>query len=440
MVGTDINGNPIPDFLSGGPYSDLDQQSTITNGYGVSLQVTNRNELFDRPNQLIAGFSFDGAQTRFGASTQIGGLSLNDRVFAGPGITIDQADGSIVPVDVAISDAYYGAFFTDTLNFTSQLSGNVAGRYNLAQIDLSDRLGSALTGNHIYSRFNPSGGLTYKVLPELTVYASYADANRAPTPAELTCSSAASPCSLANFFTGEPNLQQVVSHTFEAGLRSKLHPFEGATLSSNIAFYRSTLNNDILFVNSPIQGRAFFQNVGTTLRQGVDAKLQLKTDRLLAWFAYSFTDATFQSGFTASSENNPGASANGNIQVQPGNHIPGIPGNLWKMGVDYNITDAWTVGGTGVAASGQFLFGDEANLTAKTPAYFVLNLHSSYQITPHLQLFGLIENAFNTTYYTFGTFSPTSSVPIVQAPTATNPRSYSPAAPIAGTVGIRITF
>ena len=440
VVGTGINGEPIPDFLNGGPYSDLDQQSTNTNGYGVSLQATNRNELFGRPNQLIAGFSFDGAQTLFGASTQIGGLSLSDRVFAGPGITIDQADGSIAPVRVAISDAYYGAFFTDTLDFTPQLSANVAGRYNLAHIDLSDQLGSALTGGHAYSRFNPSGGVTYKLLPGLTVYASYADANRAPTPAELTCSNAASPCSLANFFTGDPNLQQVVSHTIEAGVRSQFRPLEGTTVTSNIAYYRSTLNNDILFVNSPMQGRAFFQNVGTTLRHGVDLSLQAKTDRLLAWLSYSYIDATFQTGFTASSNNNPGAAANGNIQVQPGNHLPGIPGNLWKLGVDYKVTDAWTVGGTGVAASGQFLFGDEANLTAKTPAYFVLNLHTSYQITPNLQLFGLIENAFNTTYYTFGTFSPTSSVPIVQAPGATNPRSYSPAAPIAGTVGIRVTF
>ena len=440
VFATDRAGNAIPDFLNGGPYSDLDQQSTNTNGYGVSLQATNRNELFGRPNQLIAGFSFDGAQTLFGASTQIGGLSLNDRVFAGPGITIDQADGSIVPVRVGISDAYYGAFFTNTLDVTPQLSANVAGRYNLARIDLSDQLGSALTGNHTYSRFNPAGGMSYKLLPGLTAYASYADANRAPTPAELTCSSAASPCSLANFFTGDPNLQQVVSHTIEAGVRSQLRPLEGTTVTSNIAYYRSTLNNDILFVNSPIQGRALFQNVGTTLRQGVDLSLQAKTDRLLAWLSYSYIDATFQTGFTASSVNNPGADADGNIQVQPGNHLPGIPSNLWKLGFDYKVTDAWAVGGTGVAASGQFLFGDEANLTAKTPAYFALNLHTSYQLTPNLQLFGLIENAFNTAYYTFGTFSPTSSVFIAQAPGAANPRSYSPAAPIAGFVGLRVTF
>ena len=40
-------------------------------------------------------------------------------------------------------------------------------------------MGSALTGNHTYSRFNPAGGLTYKILPELTVYASFADTYRA---------------------------------------------------------------------------------------------------------------------------------------------------------------------------------------------------------------------------------------------------------------------
>jgi outer membrane receptor protein involved in Fe transport len=103
----------------------------------------------------------------------------------------------------------------------------VAGRYNLPQIDLSDQLGGALTGNHTFSRFNPAGGLTYEIRPGFTTYASYADANRAPTPAELACSSAVSPCSLANFFTGDPNLQQVVLHTIEAGLRSQFRPLEG---------------------------------------------------------------------------------------------------------------------------------------------------------------------------------------------------------------------
>jgi iron complex outermembrane recepter protein len=440
VFATDREDNPIPDFLNGGPYSQLDQQSTNTYGYGGALQVTNRARPFDHTNQLIAGISFDGGQSLFGASTQIGGLTLADRVFFGPGVTIDQADGSIAPVRVAVSNAYYGAFFTDTFDVTPVLSANVAGRYNFAQINLSDQLGSALSGDHSFGHFNPAGGLTWKLLPEVSAHASYAEANRAPTPAELTCASPASPCSLANFFVGDPNLQQVVAHTVEAGLRGRAHPFAGGTLTADLAYFHTALDDDILFVNSPIQGRAFFQNVGSTLRQGIDLDIQLKTDRVLAWLAYSYIDATFQTGFTASSQNNPAADADGNIQIQPGDRLPGIPANQLKLGIDYKITDAWIVGGSGIYASGQFLFGDEANLTPPTPPYFVLNLHTSYQVTKNLQLFALLENAFDVTYYTFGTFSPTSSIPIVQAPGASNPRSYSPAAPIAVTVGLRATF
>jgi iron complex outermembrane recepter protein len=51
-----------------------------------------------------------------------------------------------------------------------------------------------------------------------------------------------------------------------------------------------------------------------------------------------------------------------------------------------------------------------------------------------------VQNAFNATYYTYGTFSPTTSVPIIQAPNATNTRSYNIAAPIAAFGGVRVTF
>jgi iron complex outermembrane recepter protein len=440
VYATAPGGVPIPDFLKGGPYSQLNNQSTNTTGYGASLQVTNRRPLFGRGNQLIAGISFDGAQTLFGASSQLGQLVVANSSFAGPGITVDQADGSVAPVRVAISNAYYGAFFTDLYDLTPALTANVAGRFNLAQIDLKDQLGTSLTGNHDFSRFNPSGGLTWKLRPDLSLYASYAEANRAPTPAELTCASPAAPCSLANFFVGDPGLKQVVSHTVEAGARARFHPFGDAVLTSNAAFYRTTLSNDIMAVNSPVQGRAFFQNVGGTLRQGVDLDLQLTVGRWLAWLGYSYIDAEFQSAFTESSQNNPGADVNGNIHISPGDKLPGIPTHLIKLGADYHVSDAWTIGGTAIAATGQYLFGDEANLQPQTPAYFVLNLHTSYQLFKNVQLFGQIDNAFNATYYTFGTFSPTASVPIAQAPGATNPRSYSPAAPIGVTVGIRAIF
>jgi iron complex outermembrane recepter protein len=434
-----LGGGFIPDFLNGGPYSELDNQTTNTNAYGASLQVTNTNDIFGFQNHFVAGFSFDGAQNLFSATSFIGGLTPFDRVFVGPGIVIDEP-GTNSPVRVAISNANYGAYFADTFNLTQRLALTVSGRFNAAIVDLNDENGGDLTGNHSFNHFNPAGGLTYQVTPWLTAYAGYAVANRAPTPAELSCASPTNSCSLANFFVGDPNLQQVISYTTEAGVRGSFKPFDGADLSYNVALFRSNLNNDIAFINSVTQGRAFFANVGQTRRQGVDAGLQFKSDRWLAYIAYSYIAATFQSSFIEAAGNNPAADASGNITVQAGNRLPGIPANQAKLGAYYKVTDKWTVGGTAIVASGAFLFGDEANLTPKLPPYFTMNLSTSYQLTDHVQLFAWVQNVTNSKYYTFGTFSPTSSVFIAQAPGATNPRSLSPAAPVGGFAGVRVTF
>ena len=253
-----------------------------------------------------------------------------------------------------------------------------SGRFNAAVIDLNDQNGGDLTGNHFYTHFNPAIGTTYQFAPWLTAYAGYAVANRTPTPAELSCAGPANACSLANFFVGDPNLKQVVAHTVEAGLRGTVSPSDGARLNYTIGFFDSTLDDDIAFINSVTQGRAYFANVGQTRREGVDAGLQLKTERWSAYIAYSHIDATYQSGFVEASGNNPAADANGNITIRPGDRLPGIPADQLKLGGDYKVTDKWTVGGSLIAAGSAYLFGDEANLTSPLPGYVTLNLSTTF--------------------------------------------------------------
>jgi len=232
----------------------------------------------------------------------------------------------------------------------------------------------------------------------------------------------------------------VVAHTVEAGIRGTLPAIGTAKLSYNVGLFHTNLDDDIIFVNSETLGRAFFTNVGQTRRQGVDAGLQVKTGRLLAYANYTYTEATYQTAFTEGGGSNPAADEDGTVSVKRGSRLPGIPQNQVKLGLQYQVTDKWSAGATGIVASGQYLFGDEANLTSKLPSYFVLNVNTSYQLTPHLQIFGLAQNITDRRYYTYGTFSPTTSVPIAQATNATNPRSYSPAAPVGGYGGVRITF
>jgi outer membrane receptor protein involved in Fe transport len=438
---TTYGGAPIAANFGPSPfaYSELDNQTTNTNGYGASIQVTDTRDVFGLKNNFVAGFSFDGAQTMFTGVGLIGGLTPLSRTFIGPGIVIDEP-GTNVPVRVAVSDAYYGVFFADTLNLTDRLALTVSGRYNTAQVDLSDQDGTGLTGNHYYSHFNPAGGLTYQFAPWLTAYAGYAEANRAPTPAELSCAGPQNSCSLANFFAGDPDLQQVVAHTVEFGFRGNVTTAPNSRLSYDLGFYRSDLSNDIAFVNSVTLNRAYFTNVGDTRRQGVDANLTYKTPRWSAYVAYSYTDATFQNGFVQAAGSNPAGDANGNITVHPGNRLPGIPAHTGKLGMTYTITPPWIVSAAMIVQSGQYLFGDDPNLTPPLPPFFTLTMSTSYQLTPHVQLFAEVDNVTNQRFYTYGTFSPTSSIFLAQAPNATNPRAYSPGPPVAGFGGIRITF
>ena len=136
---------------------------------------------------------------------------------SGPGVEIDEP-GTNSPVRVAIANATYGLWFADTLNLTPALALTVSGRFNAAQIDLSDQNGGDLTGNHYYNHFNPAAGLTYTFAPWLTAYAGYAVATGLHA-GRAFLRGTNNACSLANFFVGDPNLSQVVSHTIEAGLR-----------------------------------------------------------------------------------------------------------------------------------------------------------------------------------------------------------------------------
>ncbi len=430
----------IPGFQTpSGVYSQLDQTAIDSNGYGASLQATHRSELFGRANRALVGVSYDGGSTLFSARSSVGGLTA-DRNFIGPGTVISLADGSITPVRLAATNGYYGVYASDALDVTDALTVTLSGRVNAAQIDLADQTGTALNGRHSYFRFNPAVGITYRITQAVSFYGGYAESNRTPTPSELSCASPSSPCSLANFFVSDPALKQVVAHTFEAGLRGKFTVGDSARVTWNAGVFRTDSRDDILFTSSAELGRGYFQNVGATRRQGLEAGVNVRQGSLLAFVDYAYTDATFRTAFTAGSQNNPLADANGQIQVRPGDQIPGIAAHRLKFGAQYDVTPSWTIGTTGILSSGQVLQGDASNLNPKTGDYFVLNANTSYRVTDNVELFGLVQNLTNTKYATYGGFSPVALAPITQAPGTTNTRSLSPGAPVAGYGGVRVSF
>src|SRR5208282_2074464 len=122
-----------------------------------------------------------------------------------------------------------------------------------------------------YNRFNPAIGGTYKITDGLTAYAGYSEANRAPTPSEIECSNPAQPCLLPSSLSSDPPaLKQVVSRTYEAGVRGSFTIPEAVPgkFTANFGLFRTDLSDDIYGVATTISS-GFFENIGSTRRQGI---------------------------------------------------------------------------------------------------------------------------------------------------------------------------
>ena len=433
--------NPFPaDAILG----ENDRTFTNTNTGGFSLQATNSDQLFGHENRFVVGTSFDASVTHFGASAELGTINTN-YVVSSSGIFLGTSGSPVSdgPVGLRATNQYTGLYALDTFDVTKAFSITAGGRFNDARISLQDELGiaPALNGNEVFDRFNPMIGGTYKITSGLTAYAGYSEANRAPTPLELECANPAMPCIIATFLVSDPPLKQVVSHTYEAGFRGT-HDFSFGTLDWKLGGFRATNTDDILAIADPIlQGFGYFQNVGDTRRQGIEAEASLKSSRWQFRASYAFIDARFLDSLLVGS-NSPFADANGNIQVSPGNVIPAIPRHRIKAGFDYAVTDAFKIGGDALFVSSQYLVGDESNQAPQLPSYAVFNVHASYQLDKTYQIYGRIDNIFDNRYATYGGFFDTTAVPNFANGGAafTDPRSLSPARPRAFYAGLKATF
>jgi len=303
---------------------------------------------------------------------------------------------------------------------------------------MADLLGTSpdINGNYTFSRLNPVVGLTYKILPEMTFYTGYSEANRAPTPLELGCSNPAKPCLLEGFLVSDPPLQQVVARTREAGLRGSAK-INGAALDWKLGLFRTDSENDIIRVSSIIQGRGVFQNVAGTRRQGLEAGAQYQAAPWLFYVNYALVDATYQFTGKLASPNNPSADADGNILVTPGKHIPGIPLHQIKTGVDYAVTPALKLGTDVIWVGSQWYIGDDANQNVKLADYWVANLHGYYQLTKEVQIYGFVNNLFNRKFATFGTYFDPRVIANALPDPPTDHRMITPAQPLSIYVGLR---
>ena len=420
--------------------ADSSNISTVTDqdGFGGAVQFSLLGDLAAHKNQFTVGASIDMGRTDFTSDSFEASIVGHETVTDDPFVSNGR-------VRLKTKNDYYGLYATDTFSWTDKLHMTLAGRYNVARIDLkgfsedpslAQPIGD-LNGNHHYNRFSPAVGLNYNPSQNLGFYGGYNEGMRAPTPVELSCADETRPCSLPNSFAADPNLQKVVAQTWEGGVRGKLTE----NVSWNMGVYSARNNNDIQFISSNVSSFGFFKNVGETRRRGFELGLNSKFERLNFAANYGFVDATYESDFTVGSPANSTADGSGQIQVNKGDRIPGIARQTLKLRADYDLTPAWNLGANLVMASGQYARGDENNQDAngKVPGYGVVNLDTHYSISKNWKAFAKVNNLFDKKYATFGVLGGN----IFNVDGGGNPiaeQFRSPAAPLAGWVGLTYEF
>lgn len=455
-----LAGNDSDDFCSGA----INRTKSDRKGYGFNTQMTFNQDFMQKKNQFIAGFGYDYGKTNFRQSTEYGlvngtrgidGTSVfNEPAELGPdGIAPPGQDDNLRIALRGVSKTW-SVFATDTLSLNPLWHLTLSARYNHTKVENKDKFNptpnpveafnSSLTSDQSFNRINPAIGINFTPNKNLTAYASYNEGSRAPTAIELGCANEAQPCRLPNAFAGDPPLDQVVAKTFEGGLRGKINQDIGWSLAA----YRAQNFDDIQFISSSTTGAGFFDNVGKTRRQGLDAAINGRLDNFTWALGYSYVKATYQSAFEIVSEINETVAGSNIQQVGKGDSIPGIPEHQLKLRAAYDVTPSWNVGTNVFAFSDQYARGNENNQFdgegAKVSGYLVMNLDTRYNFANSgWQFFARVNNIFDREYNNGGLLGEhrfdAANGQFTGNESQTN-AFYAPGAPRAGWFGVRYEF
>jgi outer membrane receptor protein involved in Fe transport len=445
--GFDKAGNPLGDDCgvtrtegAAVPSAIANQTSSKQTTYGLGLNLS--HEAND--HTMDFGFTADRSNVGFKQLSQPGSFD------ASRGLILDPTAPRQLDAAVSGNSWNIALYAADTFAVTPDMHVTTSARYNMARVSntLTNGEGQLPKESFDFKKFNPAIGLTHKLGNGLTLFGNASQSNRVPTVIELGCADPLRPCALPTGLQADPNLDQVVSRTIEAGLR-----FRGTNNSEYTAsIYQTTNRNDILFLRAGATQLGYFDNFGRTRHRGLDLSARREIGPVTLRLNYSYLNATFDAtGSLFAGERT--------VTVTPGTRIAGLPKHALKIGMDWKAAPQWTVGGDIVTVSSLVTQGNEDGLLRdpeegeapeignhKVGGYALLNLRASYKPTKQMEFFVRLNNALDRRYETYGVlaenFFPNGE--LFQQHVAEGgveaARFVAPGAPRSAFVGVRVSF
>ena len=287
-------------------------------------------------------------------------------------------------------------------------------RYDYIHIPFQNQLDPGTDTTNTFTRLSPRGGVSLEIAPGASAYVSVGQSFRAPAILELACADETAACPLPFALGDDPPLDPVVGTTFELGGQVVRGPaiFNGS-------LYRTNVRDDISFIQSEAAVfEGFFDNIGTTRREGVELSVQVLPSEQLSLYAnYSFTRATFRDAaeiFSIRADSSfSGSPLAGSNTVTEGDRLPLVPDHQVKVGGLLSLPSGLQFGLDGRYVGRQWLRGDEANETAPLGGYLVTNVRVGYS-RARWEISAVISNLFNSQRPIFGTFNENRSTGVLE--------------------------
>jgi outer membrane receptor protein involved in Fe transport len=374
-----VNGD-----VEDGPVGVFNTTSTRQHGQGASALLGMRRA----QHRIEIGATFDRSSVSFAQFGQDGILTDTREIRPDPDAQREPASSVIGSARAA------GVFASDTWKLGPGLHVTASGRYNHAKVGntLTSERGVQPHEQFTYKRFNPALGVAYDAGGGWTLAANAAQGNRVPTVIELGCADPEQPCQLPVGLQSDPYLKQVVARTVEAGAR-----YQDGTTSASASLYRTANRDDILFLSSGLSRQGYFSNFERTRHQGLDFSARGTAGRATLSLSYNYLAATYDA---------PGVLFTGvrTVQVERGTRIAGLPRHTVKLGAQWKMTDALTLGADAQAFSSMGTQGNEDGLLAdmRIRGYGLLSLRASWEAAPGWELTARVNNVFDRRYASFG--------------------------------------
>ncbi len=339
------------------------------NFYGTDIRWIGKEVL---PNlKLIAGVAIDSmTEERYGYENFIG-----DTQFGVKGKLRRDEDNTLWNLD---------PYFQASYNFTPDWTLDAGLRYSNVHFKSEDHYLSNgdNSGKMTYEKVLPSVALSWKILPELMTYASYAQGFETPTFTEMAYP--------ADGSTRKFDLKASESETYEIGTKSDTS-FGQFTAA---AFYTTT-ENDIVSAGND-NGRSTFRNADKTLRKGLELSWNKNLWRdLIAQASYSYIDATFDADIPEILGKDGKVAV---VKIPNGNYIPGIAKNQAFLSLGWKPENGFNAG-LDVRYSDRIYVNDINSQYA--PSYTVAGANVGYHWNMKdwsVKTFARVDNLFDKDY------------------------------------------